>query len=95
MIYEASNWSELESIARQIEPAIVFLDVVLGDEDGISCTWRLKQQIPSAHVILISAYPDREFHRRGVESGAIAFIDKKNLDRATIQQIIEDILASG
>ena len=95
MIYEAGNWSELERIAIQIEPAVVFLDVVLGDEDGISCTWRLKQQIPSAHVILISAYPDREFHRRGVESGAVAFIDKKNLDVATIRQIIEDILVSG
>jgi len=95
MIYEAGSWSELESIAHQIEPAIVFLDVVLGEEDGISCTWRLKQQMPSANVILISAYPDREFHRRGVESGAIAFIDKKNLDLATIKQIIEDILMSG
>lgn len=92
MIYEASNWAEIEMIARQITPAVVFLDVVLGEEDGITCTWKLKRLVPSANVILISAYPDREFHRRGVESGATAFVDKKNLDSATIKQIIEDTL---
>jgi DNA-binding NarL/FixJ family response regulator len=92
MIYEASNWFEMQTIANQITPNVVFMDVVLGDEDGISCTWKLKQLVPSTNVILVSAYPDREFHRRGVESGAIAFVDKKDLDSATIKQIIEDTL---
>jgi DNA-binding NarL/FixJ family response regulator len=93
MLYEAQNWSELLGIIQQVVPALVFLDVVLGEEDGISCTRKLKLQVPSTKVILISAYPDREFHRRGVESGATAFIDKKNLDSATIRQIIQDCLA--
>jgi hypothetical protein len=42
--------------------------------------------------VLISAYPDREFHRLGLEAGAIAFLDKKDLDVAAVQQIIEDVL---
>lgn len=94
MIYEASNWAETENIVSQVSPTVVFMDVVLGDEDGISCTRRIKQQTPSTNVILVSAYPDREFHRRGVDSGATAFIDKKNLDSATIKQIIEDALTA-
>jgi len=93
MLYEAENWGELQGIIQQVTPSLVFMDVVLGDEDGISCTRKLKMQSPSTKVVLISAYPDREFHRRGVESGATAFIDKKNLDSATIRQIIQDSLA--
>jgi CheY-like chemotaxis protein len=31
----------------------------------------------AGHVVLISAYPDREFHRQGLEAGAAAFLDKK------------------
>lgn len=92
LIYEAGNWQELHSIIDYVIPDIAFIDVVLGDEDGIRVTWRLKQQAPTVHVILISAYPDREFHRRGVESGAVAFVDKKNLDSATIKQMLDDIL---
>ncbi len=92
MIYEAGSWAELQTIVDHITPQAVFMDVVLGDEDGISCTWKLRQRDSSIHIVLISAYPDREFHRRGVESGAVAFIDKKNLDSATIRQILNDVL---
>ena len=94
MIYEASNWAETESVVQHTIPTLIFLDVVLGDEDGIRCSWKLKKLTPTTKVVLISAYPDREFHRRGVEAGAVAFIDKKNLDSASIRQIIEDVLAS-
>lgn len=93
MIYEASNFEESLSIALKINPHIIFMDVVLGNEDGISCTRRLSNQIPSTRVILISAYPDREFHRRGLEAGAAAFIDKKDLDTTTLKQIIQDVVS--
>ena len=42
----------------------------------------------------MSAYPDREFHRRGLEAGAMAFLDKKDLDAATLHHILEDIFVS-
>jgi len=90
MIYEAENFEETLNIALKINPHIIFMDVVLGSEDGISCTRRLSNQIPSIRIILMSAYPDREFHRRGLEAGAAAFLDKKDLDTTTLQQIIQD-----
>ena len=45
--------------------------------------------------VLISAYPDREFHRQGLEAGAVAFLDKKDLDAATLSQIIENVAANA
>lgn len=65
---------------------------MLGDEDGIRCVRRLMSLCPETRVILISAYPDREFHRLGLEAGALAFLDKKDLDLAVMRQIIEDAL---
>jgi hypothetical protein len=41
---------------------------------------------------LISAYPDREFHKQGLEAGAVALLDKKDLDAATLRQVIEDMV---
>jgi len=92
-IYEAGSLQEAFVITAKIVPHIIFMDVVLGNEDGISCTRRLRSQIPSLRIVLISAYPDREFHRRGLEAGAVAFVDKKDLDTATLRQIIEDAVA--
>lgn len=93
IIYEAENTHEALNLTRQVTPQLVLVDVVLGDEDGIGCTRRIKALSPSVRVILISAYPDREFHRMGLESGAVAFLDKKDLDAATLRQVIDDIVA--
>jgi hypothetical protein len=43
-------------------------------------------------MVLISAYPDREFRRIGLEAGAIALLDKKDLDAAAVRQVLEDTL---
>ncbi|HRQ38636.1 MAG TPA: response regulator [Chloroflexota bacterium] len=93
MIYEAANTADAVHLAARVMPQVAFVDVVLGDEDGIRCTRRLKGQSPSTRIILISAYPDREFHRLGLEAGATAFVDKKDLDAATLQQIIVDVIS--
>jgi DNA-binding NarL/FixJ family response regulator len=90
MIYEAGCLQEALHILASTTPRIIFVDVVLGSEDGISCTRRISKQVPGARIIMISAYPDREFHIQGLEAGASAFIDKKDLDSLTLQQIIED-----
>jgi DNA-binding NarL/FixJ family response regulator len=77
-------------MAKHLDLSLILVDVVLGDEDGIRCTRRLKAQNPDARIILISAYPDREFHRLGLEAGAIAFLDKKDLNTEVLRQIIQD-----
>lgn len=90
VIYEAENIATASELTARVSPQLALVDVVLGDESGIRCTQRLKALLPALRVILISAYPDREFHRQGLEAGAIAFLDKKDLDTASLQQVIED-----
>jgi DNA-binding NarL/FixJ family response regulator len=92
VIYEADDMGEAVRLTQSLAPSLTFVDVVLGDEDGIRCTRRLMSLRPDSRIVLISAYPDREFHRLGLEAGAIAFLDKKDLDVATVRQIIEDVL---
>ncbi len=90
-IYEADSIQETIRIIHHIDPQLVLVDVVLGDEDGIACVRQIKALNPHSRIVLISAYPDREFHRQGLESGAVAFLDKRNLDLPTLRQVIEDI----
>ena len=92
-IYEAENIGEAVHLAQRALPQLALVDVVLGEEDGIRCTRRIKALSPTSRVVLISAYPDREFHRQGLEAGAVAFLDKKDLDAATLRQIIDDTVA--
>lgn len=94
VIYEAKNSADALHLVQQVSPRIAFVDVVLGDESGIRCTRQIKNLSRQARVILMSAYPDREFHRMGLEAGANAFLDKKDLDAATLYQIVTDTIGS-
>lgn len=89
-LYEAEDGTEAVRLATQIKPKLAFIDVVLREEDGIQCARRVKAVSPSTRIILISAYPDREFRRIGLNAGAIAFLDKKDIDAATVRQLVND-----
>jgi DNA-binding NarL/FixJ family response regulator len=92
LIYEAGTAEEAIGQLRHAVLQFAIVDVVLGDEDGIRCTRRLKALAPQLRIVLISAYPDREFHIEGLQAGAMALLDKKDLDAATLRQLIKDLL---
>ena len=95
LIYEADSMREALRLAGQHSIQLALVDVVLGhdSESGIQCVRRLRALDPQIRVVLISAYPDREFHRQGLEAGAVAFLDKKDLDVATLCQVVDDVIA--
>ncbi len=92
-IYEAENIQDAVRIAQRVNIQLALIDVVLGDEDGIACVRRIKAVAARCRLVLISAYPDREFHRQGLQSGAVAFLDKKDLDLSTLRHVIDDVAA--
>ncbi len=89
-ICEADNTLTALGLAKEIRPELALVDVVLGDENGIECLKRIQELSASTRVILMSAYPDRAFHQLGLEAGAIAFLDKKDMSAAALREIIDD-----
>jgi DNA-binding NarL/FixJ family response regulator len=93
VIYEAGNVSEALRLVEEVMPRLALVDVILGEEDGITCARGIKALWPQSRVILITAYPDREFRRLGLAAGASALLDKKDLDAVSLRQMIDDVLA--
>ena len=91
VLYEAESIASAVQIAQRVHPRLALVDVVLGEEDGIRCARRVKAVSPQTRIVTISAYPDREFHRLSLEAGAVAFLDKKDLDAVTLEQVIQDM----
>jgi DNA-binding NarL/FixJ family response regulator len=89
-VFDAENIEEAVQLAKRIQPNIAFIDILLQDESGIECTRILKNISPATRFVLMSAYPDIEFRRLGLEAGAVAIIDKKDLDTTALRQIIAD-----
>ena len=92
LLYEAQNASEALNLGGRVQPQLALIDVALEDDDGIQCARRLRTLSPSTRMVVISAYPDREFRRQALSAGAVAFLDKKDFDTASVRQVIEDAL---
>jgi DNA-binding NarL/FixJ family response regulator len=92
LICEAENTRVALRHVEATAPQLAFVDVVLGDENGIDCARRIHAQSAATRIILISAYPDREFHRLGMTAGAVAFLDKKDLNAAALREVIDDLV---
>ena len=88
---EAGSVEQTVELLDRISPDLAVVDVVLGDEDGIECTRQIKARSPDTRVVLISAYRDRAFRDQGLEAGAVALLDKKDLDVASLRLVIDDL----
>src|SRR3954471_19487474 len=95
LVYEAENTAGALRLVADIQPRLVFADVVLGDESGIDCARQIKVLAPATSVVLISAYPDHEFRRAGWDAGVAAFFDKKDLNAVTLRDIIAALLGGN
>lgn len=92
ILYEADSILGAQRLSEKIQPELAFVDVVLGDEDGIRCARHIKAVSKGTRIVMISAYPDREFRRLSMETGAVAFLDKKDLDARSLKQVVEDLI---
>src|SRR5579883_2703214 len=55
-VYEAEDGRAALKRARQINPDVVVMDIVMPNMNGIEATYELRRVVPEAKVILISSY---------------------------------------
>jgi DNA-binding NarL/FixJ family response regulator len=91
-IIEAENTQVALHEMRRSPPRLALVDVVLGDESGIECARAMHALAPGTRLVLFSAYPDREFHRQALDVGAVAFLDKKDVNAAALRELIDDVI---
>jgi CheY-like chemotaxis protein len=85
----ASTIAEATRLVGALDPDVCLVDIDLGSESG----FELARQIAtgenhSPHVILISAYPGRDFTDMIAESPAIGFLSKPELSAARVRAIV-------
>ena len=86
----ASTIEEAVQLARSLRPDVCLVDIDLGDECGFDLALRLEESgDDSPRVILISAYPERDFADMIPGSPAIGFLPKPALSAERIRAMLE------
>jgi DNA-binding response OmpR family regulator len=73
-VVEAANGAEALAVAALEHPAVVVLDVMMPDLDGVEVCRRLDHHV--VKVVMLTARDDPEIEKRCREAGADAFLTK-------------------
>jgi DNA-binding NarL/FixJ family response regulator len=76
IVGEAASGQEAVALAYQLEPDVVLLDLHLPDASGVDVARTLRLRLPTAAVVLLSAYDDEEQLFEAVRVGAAGFFLK-------------------
>jgi two-component system response regulator AtoC len=86
-----SKGSEGVERARELQPAVVLLDMCLPGEDGFQLLERIREQSPRTAVIMISAYSETGLVVKAMKQGASDFLAKP-LQHAEVLGAVENVL---
>lgn len=86
----ASTVDDATRLALALRPDVCLVDIDLGEESGFDLARRLADRGDElVRVVLISAYPERDFADMIVDSPAIGFLPKPEISAARIRAMLE------
>jgi two-component system, NarL family, invasion response regulator UvrY len=75
-VREATNGREALSVFRELQPALVILDLNLPGIGGLEVLARLKAADPDARVLVLSMHDDETHITRALRAGAAGYVTK-------------------
>lgn len=83
----AGNRSEAVSAAATQQPDIIILDIVLGNEDGLSLLPELRKVAVNSRVLILTGLRSSESQRKAMRAGAMGIVLKEHAAEVLIKAI--------
>jgi DNA-binding NarL/FixJ family response regulator len=93
VIGEACDGATAVSLARELQPDLVIMDVVMPGIDGISATRQIRAECPNTRVIALSMHSDRRFVSEMVRAGALGYLVKDSAFEE-LNQAVRTVIAN-
>ena len=93
VVGEASDGDSVVSLARQLRPDLVIMDVVMPGVDGIAATRQIRAECPETKVIALSMHSDRRFVSEMVRAGAMGYLVKDSAFEE-LNQAVRTVMAN-
>jgi NarL family two-component system response regulator LiaR len=86
VVGEAENGQEALEMARELEPDVVLMDLLMPVMDGIKATRAIRSELPEVEVVALTSVLEDASVTRAVRAGAIGYLlkdaDAEELHRA-------------
>lgn len=76
VVGEAEDGRTAVQLARELQPNVIVMEVVLPNLNGIEATRQIVRELPAVKVIALSARSDRRSVREALKAGASGYVPK-------------------
>jgi two-component system chemotaxis response regulator CheY len=76
VVGEASDGAQALERFAELQPELTIMDIVMPGRDGLKVLQSLRRIVPSARVLIYSAYPTEDKQREAIRAGATAYLTK-------------------
>jgi DNA-binding NarL/FixJ family response regulator len=90
VVGEAADGLEAVAAAERLAPDVVLMDLVMPRLDGVEAMHRIRAQVPSARVIVLTSFADDDKLLPAVRAGAAGYL----LKTAQPQEVVRAIRAA-
>ncbi len=91
-ILEAPDGEKALQIVEAESPNLVFMDIQLPGENGLSLTQKIKEHYPHIIVVIITTYDIPEYREAAFRYGANRFLPKDALEWKEIEAVVESLI---
>ena len=84
---EAADGGEALRLAQTIKPDVVVMDIGMPGVSGIDATARIRRELPSTKVLILSMHDDQGYLRQALRAGASGYVLKKAADTELLAAI--------
>lgn len=77
VVGEASSGHDAVELATTLRPAVVVMDIAMPRSNGLEATRRIRETVPDAKVLILSAHADDAYVERVMEMGAAGYLIKQ------------------
>lgn len=87
VVGEASSGTETLSLAEQLQPDLILLDLSMPALGGLDALPALRKLVPSARILILTMHDDPQYLRQALKYGASGYVLKKAADTELLSAI--------
>ena len=87
VVGEGENGQQALTLARQLQPEVIVMDVTMPQMDGVEATRQIKAEMPDLPVLALTIHEGPDYFFRMLKAGASGYIPKRAAPDTLIQAI--------